>query len=191
MKITSIFLIFALTFGAIFAQENKPQEIILTVQQANVVKQEAPKAPAAPTTQVVNEWVNVGKNVGTAMREGLSALTDEANKFAGTDAGRFTMAVIAWKVAGKDARELTSEIFRKFIGICLLTVLFVLFCFFFRKMFLEHRVVVSKKGFWIWGTREYKVLNEETFSDGKCLGCVASIGFLFVCTLLISVNFLI
>ena len=48
----------------------------------------------------------IGKSVGSAMREGLGALTEEANKFADTKVGMFTAVLIGWKVMGKDAMNL-------------------------------------------------------------------------------------
>lgn len=50
--------------------------------------------------ETYGKWVGLGKEVGTAVRDGLGALTDETNKFSKTGVGKFTMFIIAFKVLG-------------------------------------------------------------------------------------------
>lgn len=50
--------------------------------------------------QAYGEWVGIGKEIGTAVNEGLSALTKNADDLSKTDVGKFTMIMIAWKVMG-------------------------------------------------------------------------------------------
>lgn len=47
-------------------------------------------------------WVGVGKEVGEAVNSSLSAISDNAAKFADTKVGKFSMFIVAWKVLGSD-----------------------------------------------------------------------------------------
>lgn len=52
--------------------------------------------------QVGRDWAEMGRAIGIATREGLNAVTTETAKFAETTPGKFTMFIIACKVAGAD-----------------------------------------------------------------------------------------
>lgn len=167
--ITLLALSLALFASAQTTNENKPQEVIVRVQT------EQPKhVEEKPMVQKANEWVDFGKNVGTAFDAGLTSLTDHTEKFSKTDAGRFTMAIIAWKVAGKDAFDMTKYVTDKLvhlvIGIPMLIVWIGLAYFFIKREFVQHRVVTKKSGpFWN-RTYEYKLVNDEGFGDGRTAG---------------------
>lgn len=160
---------------ALLAQQaDNTQRVIVEVKQPSV---EDSKSIPAQT----NEWVEVGRNVGVAMREGLSALTDEANKFADTDAGRFTMAVIAWKVAGKDAKELTTALIDRsvklVVGVPALITLVIIYLWIMRKSFICHRVVVEKTGpFWA-RSKKYEIINKNQGAGNKSEGYVFALVF--------------
>jgi hypothetical protein len=151
------------------APDNQTQKVIVEIQQ------KAQEAAKTPVVDQANEWVDFGKHVGQAMREGLSALTDEANKFSGTPAGRFTMAVIAWKVAGHDAIELTNRLVHVVVGIPLLIAWVTIGLWVIRKNFMQHKVVIEKTGFWLWGTKKYQMVNQDSFSEGKGAALIITI----------------
>ena len=67
------------------------------------------------------KWVGVGGEIGTAVREGLDAVVDVADKFGKTDVGKFTIVMIAWKVMGKDVLRIIFGAVL-FIAITVLTV---------------------------------------------------------------------
>lgn len=50
--------------------------------------------------EAYGSWVGLGREIGTAVNEGLSALTKQADEFAKTGVGKFTMVMIAWNVMG-------------------------------------------------------------------------------------------
>ncbi len=150
--------------------QNNPnsQEVVVRV----VNEQPKPQAAEKPVVDKANEWVDFGKNVGSAMDAGLASLTDHAEKFSKTDAGRFTMAIIAWKVAGKDALQVTQYVTDKAVhilfGIPALIAWNILCIWFFRRMFLPRRVVLTREGpFWA-RKKTWAVINQdEEWSDGK------------------------
>src|SRR4051812_35957038 len=111
MKQFLLVLISLVAFSPLFAQAQTPAPASNPNQQEVIVKIQQQPAPQPQTVvQKANEWVEFGKNVGTAMDAGLTSLTDHADKFSKTDVGHFTMAVIAWKVAGRDALDLTKYV---------------------------------------------------------------------------------
>lgn len=153
---------------------NKPQEIVITVNQPPQ-PQPAPVVQEKEAVQKAHEWVEFGAHVGGAMREGLSALTDEANKFAGTDAGRFTMIVIAWKVMGDDAMTLLERFTHIAFGVPAFIVWTTFYIWFFRRKFAPHRVLISSDGpFWA-RKKTYKLINEELDWSGDAgAACLVS-----------------
>jgi hypothetical protein len=140
-----------------------PNEITVKIQQL------APETPKPAIVEQANEWVDFGRHVGQAMSEGLSALTKEANTFSGTPAGHFTMAVIAWKVAGHDAMDLLNRTVHVIVGVPFLIAWIILGVWVIRRNFMARRVVVEDSGSWLRGTRvrKYAIVNDESFSDGK------------------------
>ena len=56
----------------------------------------------AGTIQATGKWVGLGKEIGAAVNESLTAITTTAANFAETDLGRFTMFLVAYKIIGKD-----------------------------------------------------------------------------------------
>ncbi len=166
--------LFAQTPAAAQAPNPNQQEVIVKLQQM------APLPAPQTATQKANEWVDFGKNVGTAMDAGLTSLTDHAEKFSKTDAGRFTMAIIAWKVAGRDALEVTKyvtdTVLHIVVGIPLLVTWICIVLWFVRRNFMTHTVLLKKSGSRFKGTLErvYKVVNEDELSEGRRIGCVLS-----------------
>lgn len=63
------------------------------------------------------KWVGVGHEVGVAMNEGLSAITTQANNFAQTPVGKWTMFVIVFKVIGEKVVQYLVGFFVFAIGI--------------------------------------------------------------------------
>lgn len=74
-------------------------------------------AEVKQTLQTGVEFAGMGKEIGIAINEGLGAVTDQAAKFADTTPGKFTMALIAWKVAAKDSISLVNTVLGVVIGI--------------------------------------------------------------------------
>lgn len=202
--ITRLSVFAALLFaGAAFAQEQaapKPQEVVVRIQQ------DAPKpaAPAPTVAQKANEWVDVGTNLGTAFGAAAKSilhetrdatfgkdvsLVDGIDKFSKTEAGRFTMLVVGWKIMGKDAIDLVDRFRKVAIGVPFLIGWASLFIWFYRRNFMAYSVRTGTTGpFWN-RVHTYKVVNEDNdFSDGKSAGAVIS-GLVFAAiTLGVAIN---
>jgi hypothetical protein len=78
-------------------------------------------------TDQYGKWVGIGHEVGVAVNEGMSAVTTQANNFAQTPVGKWTMFVIIFKVVGNT-----------FMGYIIGAVM-----------------AVTIMPFWIWSYRKY------------------------------------
>lgn len=138
-------------------QARQPQEVVVRIQQ------DAPAAPkAGPTVvQKANEWAELGTNMGSALGGAAKAILNETkdatfgkdvslvqgiDNFSKTDAGRFTMLVVAWKVMGQDAVNLLHQFLGVVIGVPLVTVVTLLYIWVIRRFFMPRTVVLSKSG---------------------------------------------
>lgn len=146
MKYAIILLCLCMLFStSLFTQQ---QEKTYTLKESQLTEQQKAAAEASKSKEAVTSWTGVGKEVGIAMREGLSALNTEVNKFSESPAGQFTMFIIAWKVMGGTA-------LRAVILIPLLLIGTIYFMFVFYRNCVVHQIVTEKSGFWLWGTRKY------------------------------------
>jgi len=89
---------------------------------------------AQTVATVAQSAESIGKSVGVAMREGLGAISTEANKFASTPVGKFTAVIIAWKVLGDDVTQLTSGLIFVLITIPLFVFGLLLWVWSFKRV---------------------------------------------------------
>ena len=111
--------------------------------------------------ETYGEWVGVGGEVGIAVREGLNAVVDVADKFGGTDVGKFTMILVAWKVVGKD-------LVRIILGILFIIAISILIFRVYKNTFMVKRVMVERtpNGWFQRATKEYTVVEPDNDWDG-------------------------
>lgn len=120
---------------------------------------------AAQVTKA-SEYIGIGKEIGSAIRESLEGVTDVANKFAGTPVGQFTLIMVAWKIIGKDL-----------IGIPLFLMGIALWVWLFKRMFLGYWIKV-----YVDGKRESRHMDAYDFNSGDARGAAA---VAFVVTLIV------
>ncbi len=106
------------------------------------------------------KWVGIGHEVGTAVNESLSAVTTQANNFAQTPVGKWTMFIVIWKVIGHDAMGFV-------LGILTIVVGLPIWIWSYRK-YLPHRIVTervydnSNKWFRRVASEKYQVVMTES-----------------------------
>ena len=128
------------------------QEKTYVIKEYELTEAQKAKLNTQEKMQAVNSWVGFGKEVGTAMKEGLSALNEETNKFSESPAGKFTMFIIAYKVLGKD-------IARYAIGVPLWIVGTIFLLFIIYRNCVLRRVLIKTDGKWWGAAKEYQVVN--------------------------------
>jgi hypothetical protein len=104
------------------------------------------------------KWVGVGGEIGTAVKEGLTAVVDVADKFGKTDVGHFTMVMIAWKVVGRDVVKIVLGLF--FFIVLTLVIIKV-----YRRVVIARSVLVENPGFLKY-PKKYEVVKSELDSEG-------------------------
>jgi hypothetical protein len=93
------------------------------IQKAELALNAAQMKATGGVTQVggvlaqLSKFEGIGKETGVAIREGLLAVTDVANKFGETNVGQITIALIVWRIAGKDLINILIGFVGLFVGI--------------------------------------------------------------------------
>ena len=129
----------------------------LTVDQLAKIKLEEANAELQKKVDTYGKWVGVGGEIGTAVKDGLNAVVDVADKFGKTDVGRFTMIMIAWKVVGKD-------VVRIILGILFFITLTIIIVRVYRRVVMPRRVLIENPGLFKY-PKKYQVVNPPV--DGE------------------------
>ena len=150
---------------SIQAQTPKPGDATtyLTPEQQAKYSADLKIAELEKKLDTYGKWVGVGGEVGAAVREGLDAVVDVADKFGKTDVGKFTMYMVAWKVIGKD-------LVRIVLGIIFIIGFTWFLIYSFKTTCLDRRVVLRNPGFMKY-PKEYKII-QPYFGDGNGLGAI-------------------
>ena len=106
--------------------------------------------------QTYGNWVGVGGEIGTAIKEGLTAVVDVADKFGGTNVGKFTMVMVAWKVIGKDLTRIALGLI--FI---LFSTTFILYVY--RKNYVTRKILTKGNRLLFWQPREYELIQPKEY----------------------------
>jgi hypothetical protein len=138
-----------------------PEKIVvnksdLTTSQLLKIESDARIAELEKKLQTYGNWVGVGGEIGTAIKEGLTAVVDVADKFGGTNVGKFTMVMVAWKVIGKDLTR---------IGLGLIFIFFScsFIIYVYRKNYVTRKIMTKGNRLLFWQPREYKVIEPSTY----------------------------
>jgi len=84
-----------------------------------------------------SEYVGLGKEIGIAVHEGLSAVAGDVNNFAGTPVGKFTLFMIAFKIIG-------DRVIHIALGIPLYFIVMGLWFVVYRKVFGGYRYMAKE-----------------------------------------------
>ena len=149
--------------GAVLAQQSHPdgeQEIV--VKKKDVPPEILKRIETEKQVESVKErvatygkWVGLGKELGTAVNESLSALTAQADNFSKTGVGKFTMFIVAYKVLGRDFIGVA-------IGVPLLILGTCIFLWSYRKTCLPYKILSKVNAD---KSREYTVINNEKLDN--------------------------
>jgi len=175
-------LMLVLFIGINVQAQTQPQKVgdpstYLTAEQQAKYYSDLKIAELEKKLETYGNWVGVGGEVGTAIKEGLTAVVDVADKFGGTDVGKFTMVLVAWKVVGKDMVRIV-------LGLVFIAIFTWLLIYSFKRTCIERRILVknSNPGFLRYPKiKDYEII-EPRFGDGEGLGIIriAHIVFFFI-----------
>jgi hypothetical protein len=159
-KILFLSIMALMITSVISAQSTYPTEKItvnasdLTVDQLAKIKAQQEIETLQKKLDTYGNWVGVGGEIGTAVKEGLTAVVDVADKFGKTDVGKFTLVMVAWKVMGKD-------VVRIFLGLLFITTLTVFMFRMYRKTFTTYRIPTSSNGLRFWLPKTYAIVEPK------------------------------
>lgn len=119
----------------------------------------------------VSKWVGIGREIGIATKEGLSAVITESEHFGTTKVGNFVMILVAWKVIGKDLLGVVLGVPIFAAGVCL-------WIWSYRRFFLGYRMLVKVDK--ATKTKEWKHVESYDFAskDSKAVCGLAHAMFL-------------
>lgn len=150
----AIILTFTLTVNA--QDSEKPKQMVVNVDDLTpdqLTKINARNKVEQVTGQIetYSKYAGMGKEIGVAVSEGLTAVKDVTLEFADSDVGKLTMALIVWKVVGEDIKGFV-------LGIPLWLLVASIIIWSYRRSCLRTRTLVKKEGgWWIFGgVKEYQ-----------------------------------
>jgi hypothetical protein len=169
MKKLILFTILFLSVGLMptMAQQTQDSRILvdpndLPASVLNELKQKQQVQNIEQKVEQYGRWAGMGKEVGTAINEGLTAVKDVSIEFSESDLGLFTMGMIAWNVMGEDLTRIIIGLI-----IMLLSLIFILRSYFKTctqtKVYVNGRVPLLMRPFKSSG--EY-TLEHAQYSDG-------------------------
>lgn len=167
MKKLFVFLALFIMCATVFAQATTPEpaktivvnESDLTTDQLVKIKTEAAEKVLQSKLETYGKWVGVGGEIGSAIKEGLNAVVDVADKFGNTRVGNFTMILVAWKIVGKD-------LVRILIGLLFITIISILVFRNYRNSFTPRKVCTKDNGWKFWLPKEYQIIKPNSDYDG-------------------------
>lgn len=170
-----LFMIFILVFSFnLFAQES---EEMITVNKSDLPSNLVQKIETEKKIEKVGKYAGIGREIGVGVRECLGALTDEAEKFSNTKVGKFTLAMVAFKILGTDAIQLFIGIIVGFIGVAVYIFYLIVYC-------------IPKKNVSTWtytnGNTEVKEYYDKEYYDNRMFsGIVTFVLYMMICMAII------
>jgi len=111
----------------LFAQAQTTEEMVM-VKKSDLPSNLVDKIDMETKLEKYGKFAGIGREIGMGVREGLSALTDEADKFSKTGVGKFTMYMVAFKILGNDAIQLFVGLIVGFFGIVVYIFYLINYC---------------------------------------------------------------
>jgi hypothetical protein len=166
MKTYLLLLCFLLFAYALQAQPNTAQPEKIVVNTTDLTPDQLTKIKAQKATEDLQlklanygKWVGVGGEIGTAIREGLTAVVDVTGKFGDTNVGKFTMIMIAWKIMGSDIVRIIFGIILLLVGIPIALRIM--------KTFMPYRKILKTDPGLFKYPKEYEIVKPDYQNDGS------------------------
>lgn len=170
-KVLLLLMSLVLTFG-VFAQTTQKVTVNksdLTPDQLAKIESKVQMDEMKDKVEQYGEWVGIGGEVGVAIKEGLSAVVDVADKFGSTKVGEFTMLMVGWKVMGKDLIKII-------LGLLFITIFSILTFKFYKDTFYIKKFKVKDPGLFKY-PKEYKIIEPKLDDDIHWLKLCFLVGY--------------
>ena len=126
-------------------------------------------------------WAGMGKEIGIAAREGLTAVKDVSIELSESELGRTVMFLIVWKVAGID-------MIRIIFGFIIIIVATIYIVKSYMRSFNPRRLVKSS-GFFLFREKEYEEVDVRAVWGGNANRAAAQFFHPIVWLAIIGVSF--
>ena len=160
MKFTKLILLSLLLTSVCimpaFAQQTTETVTIPVSQLTEAQKTELAKKELQEKADKYGKWVGIGHELGTAVNESLSSVTSNANAFSQTGVGKITIALVVYKVVGKELIGVMLGLLFFFVGVPIWVWAFYRNC-------ITHRICISKTK----EKSEWQVVNDPASYDMK------------------------
>ena len=107
------------------------------------------------TPDNLNKYAETGKAFGEAFKSCWGAISDDAEKFAQSDAGKITMFLVAWKIMGEDAIGVVNNLVHYTFGGLAYIVFISVWVYMYRRCTQTRYVIESTTGWWLWKKTKY------------------------------------
>lgn len=189
--IWSLFLVAVFAFSAI-AQETLQVDVTKLSQQELALYQKLKKDAQSTvnldnlTPEKIDKYAQIGKAFGSAFKECWTTVSTDAEKFAQSDAGKWAMVLVSWKIMGEDAIGFTKQFVQFITGGALLLVGVPFFVYIYRRNCVSVPILVSKtKVAFLTVKKEYKGLSSPIHDDAGPLGYAVCFAlFVGICVLI-------
>jgi hypothetical protein len=179
--------------SSMFAQETLKVDITkLSDEELRLyrqLKQQAAKSENVLenlSPEKIDKYAQIGKAFGSAFKECWQTVSTDAEKFAQSSAGKWTMVLISWKIMGTDAINLVRTTIQFSIGIFLFISGTIFFAYAVRRHFLPIPILKSKtKVLFLTIKREYEGMTKPSYNGEELAGWWALYAiFLVICSLI-------
>lgn len=140
MKLLKFILFASLMLAPLGAAAQQSQsDDKVTISKSQLTKDQLADLDKQALDQKISQygkWVGVGHEIGTAVNESLSAVTTNAATFSQTDVGKMTIALVIFKVAGKELIALA-------VGLVFLITFVPLWSWSFYKNCVTRRILLE------------------------------------------------
>ena len=132
------YLLLILFFVPAIAQNTQPDpNELITVPRHILTKQQINQAEINAQISAAGKYAGLGKEIGFAVSESLSSVTNETAKFSETGIGKVTMGIVVWKILGKDIVGIIIGLPLIFFSLIIITISYFKNC-------RVRRILVSK-----------------------------------------------
>ena len=179
-KLITTFLVLFLTTNA-FALDtsglSEKQKAELALKAAEM-KENTPSI-VPPTPAKVNEWVQVGENIGTAIVAVAGKVGVAGDKFMESNTGKIVIGLIVFKMMGGTIIHIT-------IGMICLIIFLSLWTYFFKKVCVYKKITIEPVSGSIFKKKTYEMVNPDQVESERiifwltfCAGCLVCIAIMF------------
>ncbi|KKR04455.1 MAG: hypothetical protein UT30_C0007G0011 [Candidatus Uhrbacteria bacterium GW2011_GWF2_39_13] len=112
---------------------------------------------ALTNLEQAGKYAGIGKEIGEGVSGALGAVNTEVAKFADTDVGQFTMAMIAWKIMGDDMIVVVKKLMGAIVGVPFFFLTSLTLLWSYRRLCFPRRVM-TKRGGGFFGEKEYTLI---------------------------------